>query len=87
MSCPGIPLFTTTPAVCSRYVCKDKRTNPAALTCVGSKYVFAEHYIVNGVVTKNADGGYVPAITVCQMNIETEKISRVRNSSARYFGL
>lgn len=87
MSCPGLPLHSTTTQPCQKTICKDSSTNPATLTCVGSTYVFAEHYIVKGVVTKGAVGGYVPATTVCQMNIVPDHIGNANKSKAKYFGL
>lgn len=87
MACPGIPLHAVADTPCQETVCKDLSTNPATFSCVGSKYVFASHYINKGVVTKGAVGGYVPAITVCQMGIVPDHIGNAAKSSARYFGL
>jgi hypothetical protein len=87
MPCQGIPIYTIRPATCQQTVCKNKSTNPATFTCVGSKFVFAEHYITKGVVSKYASGGYVPATTICQMNINPEHIGKAANSTAKYFGL
>lgn len=81
MACEGLPLFTSEDPPCQHYTCSDPEG------CVPMKFVFAPHYIKNGVVQKGADGAYVPAVTVCQLNITTDPIGRVNRSKSRYFGL
>lgn len=87
MSCEGIPLYTPQPVYCQQTICKNKSTNPATFSCVGSKYIFAEHYITKGVVLKGASGAYVPATTICQMNINPDHIGNAAKSKSKYFGL
>lgn len=75
--CFGIPTSTAvTPPTCpDGYYCTT--TNPPTERCSKKRYLFSPSFIQKGFILKGASGAYVPAITVCQMNLNPIKLSEV----------
>lgn len=75
--CLGIPISSTVPSpVCPEgYYCTT--TNPPTERCSKKRYIFSPSFIQKGFILRGATGAYVPAITVCQMNLNPIKLSEV----------
>jgi len=85
MSCQGKPISTTPTTACEHWQCHNSNTGS---NCVPMVFVFAPHWIKNGFVLPGASGGFVPAATVCQVGIITERIGRAQfEPSYPYFGI
>jgi len=81
MSCPGKPIHTETDPGCQFYNCDNDE-------CVKMKFIYARHWFKHGQVIRGAAGAYLPAVTVCQLRIETIPIGDVgKNPNYPYIGL
>lgn len=88
MACVGIPLGPEPQPGCQHWNCASNSTNPPTYSCTQMQFIFAPSDIIQGQLVAGATGGYVPAITVCQMGIQPISISKAAsNPNYPWFGV
>lgn len=79
--CSALPIHAAdTTAPCAGYNCPDMSVNPPTYSCKKMRYIFSPSFIQKGFILKGASGAYVPAITMCQRNLNPIKLSEVSKS-------